>query len=57
MSKLLNLINTEDNDNIPYVFDEKNFEIEDKNSVEFRIKQDFSSELLTAVFGKVINNL
>lgn len=56
MSKLLNCINTEyynediceeDNANIPYVIDEKNLEIED----------DFASEILTSIFGKVINNL
>ncbi|XP_060864055.1 putative ATP-dependent RNA helicase TDRD12 isoform X2 [Metopolophium dirhodum] len=66
MSKLLNLINTEYNEdiceeddvNIPYVFDEKNFEIEDMNSVEFQIEQNFVSEFVTAVLGKdFANNL
>jgi len=62
MSKLLNLINTEynedicveDNKNIPYVFDEKKFEIEDKNSDELEIEQKFFTEFGIAVFGKVI---
>jgi len=62
MSNLLNLINTEynedicveDNKNIPYVFDQKNFEIEDMNSDELEIEQAFFAEFGTAVFGEVI---
>ena len=65
VSKLLNLINTEynkdiceeDNHYTQYVFDEKNFEIEDMDSVEFKIEHDFVTEFVTSVFGKVINNL
>jgi len=62
MSKLLNFINAEYNDdisikddeNIPYVFDEKKFEIEDMNSDELMIEQEFYAEFGTAVFGEVI---
>jgi len=65
MSTFLNLINNEynediivDNDkDIPYFIDETKFEIEDMNSNELKIQQEFFKEFGTAVFGEVINNL
>lgn len=65
MSKIMNLINNEYNENIignndediPYVIDETKFEIEDMNSEEMKIKQQFFTDFGTAVFGEVINSL
>jgi len=65
MSKLFNLMNIEDDEDIsgendldiPYVFDENKFVIEDRNPVELEIEQEFFDEFATAVFGEVINNL
>jgi len=62
ISKLLNLLNPEYNEDIsidddknnPYVFDEKKFEIEDMNSDELMIEQEFLVEFGTAIFGEVI---
>ncbi|XP_060837177.1 putative ATP-dependent RNA helicase TDRD12 isoform X2 [Rhopalosiphum padi] len=60
MSTFLNLINNEynediivDNDkDIPYFIDETKFEIEDMNSNELKIQQEFFKEFGTAVFGE-----
>lgn len=65
MSKLLNLLNAEysedncveDDKNIPYVFDEKKFEIEDMNSDELKIQQEFFDEFATSVFGEDYANI
>lgn len=65
MSKIMDLINNEYNEDInvnndediPYVIDETKFEIDDMNSDELKIKQEFFTDFGTAVFGEVINNL
>lgn len=65
MSKIMNLINNEYNEDIivnnyediPYVIDETKFEIDDMDSDELKIKQEFFNDFGTAVFGEVINNL
>ncbi|XP_015363727.1 PREDICTED: putative ATP-dependent RNA helicase TDRD12 [Diuraphis noxia] len=65
MSELLNIINTEynkdtsieDDKNIPYVFDEKKFEIEDMNPDELKIEQEFFDKLGTVVFGEAYANM
>lgn len=64
MSKIINLINNKYNEDIvnndediPYLMDETKFEIENMNSEELKIKEEFFTDFGTAVFGEAFTNI